>query len=505
MKNAVTFKTPLIAAILLSATAAWADVKPTDVWGDWKSQLAGYGYDISAQENMSGGDLQITDLKMNITLPEDEGTVDVALTGVKFHDNGDGTVSVQLPAIMPIDVHVEAKDENPVDITVNYTTTGLAMVVSGTPENMTTTYSAASMGMALAGIVESGNPVEMGDANFTLNNVSGNSSTGGTDIKTRKQDFRAESLFYLIDMANPDNAADKVMLKGQLNGLSSNFAAEMPKGVDFQDMAAALAAGFSVDGTFAHQGGQAEFAFSGDGDNASGSGSSKSGQFTVQMNSDKLGYAFESTGAQMTMQVPDLPFPVELAMAKSGFAMDIPVAQSDEPQDFRLAFTLGDFTISDMIWGMFDPAGQLPRDPATIAIDLVGKAKVMANIFDPAEMETIGEAAPGELHALDVKDLTVRAVGAELTGKGAFTFDNTDMVSFDGMPRPEGVLNLALSGGNALLDKLVAMGFIPEDDAMGTRMMIGMFAVPGDGPDSLKSTIEINDQGHVLANGQRLK
>jgi len=29
--------------------------------------------------------------------------------------------------------------------------------------------------------------------------------------------------------------------------------------------------------------------------------------------------------------------------------------------------------------------------------------------------------------------------------------------------------------------------------------------VPGDGPDTLKSKIEVNAQGHVLANGQRLK
>ena len=38
-------------------------------------------------------------------------------------------------------------------------------------------------------------------------------------------------------------------------------------------------------------------------------------------------------------------------------------------------------------------------------------------------------------------------------------FDNTDMETFDGMPAPTGSLNLMLVGGNALLDKLVAMGF----------------------------------------------
>ena len=36
------------------------------------------------------------------------------------------------------------------------------------------------------------------------------------------------------------------------------------------------------------------------------------------------------------------------------------------------------------------------------------------------------------------------------------------------------------------------------------RMMMGLFAVPT-GEDTLTSVIEVNDQGHVLANGQRLK
>ena len=39
---------------------------------------------------------------------------------------------------------------------------------------------------------------------------------------------------------------------------------------------------------------------------------------------------------------------------------------------------------------------------------------------------------------------------------------------------------------------------------MGARMMMGLFAVPGEGEDTLKSKIEVNDEGHVLANGQRL-
>ncbi|MFC3119058.1 DUF2125 domain-containing protein [Jhaorihella thermophila] len=112
---------------------------------------------------------------------------------------------------------------------------------------------------------------------------------------------------------------------------------------------------------------------------------------------------------------------------------------------------------------------------------------------------------PGELHALTINDLRLSAAGAAVTGKGDFTFDNSDLQSFGGVPRPEGTVKLQIIGANGLIDRLIQMGLVSEDEAMGFRMMLGMLAVPGDGPDTLNSTIEVNEQGQVLANGQRIK
>ena len=111
---------------------------------------------------------------------------------------------------------------------------------------------------------------------------------------------------------------------------------------------------------------------------------------------------------------------------------------------------------------------------------------------------------PGELNGIQLTELTVRAAGAEITGDGAFTFDNSDLDTFDGFPRPEGDVNLAINGINGLVDKLIQMGIVPEDQAMMPRMMLGMFATPV-GDDMLTSKIEVNSEGHVLANGQRLR
>jgi hypothetical protein len=194
-------------------------------------------------------------------------------------------------------------------------------------------------------------------------------------------------------------------------------------------------------------------------------------------------------------------------MAEAGCNITMPLAQSEEEQDFALGISLRDFAVPEMLWGMIDPAGTLPHDPASVVLSLTGKGKVLFDIFDPEAMEQVedGDIAPGELNAVTIEQLLVSAAGAKLPGTGDFTFNNEDQVSFDGMPAPSGEANLSLSGANTLIDKLIEMGLMSDEDAMGARMMMGILAVPGEGEDTLNSKIEITEDGKILANGQRLK
>lgn len=145
----------------------------------------------------------------------------------------------------------------------------------------------------------------------------------------------------------------------------------------------------------------------------------------------------------------------------------------------------------------------LPRDPATVALNMTGTATLFEDLVND-DLEDADEL-PGEVNTLKLADLLIDLVGAQITGNGAFTFDNTDMQTFDGIPRPEGSVNLSAKGVNGLLDTLVAMGLLPEEQVMGARMMMAMFTVPGAGEDEMSSVIEINAEGHVLANGQRIQ
>ena len=130
------------------------------------------------------------------------------------------------------------------------------------------------------------------------------------------------------------------------------------------------------------------------------------------------------------------------------------------------------------------------------------------DMMDPEQMAAVESGQmgmPGEVESLTINDIEVTAAGASLTGKGGFDFDMQSMMMSGGMMGSEGSIDLRLAGANGLMDKLVSMGLLPEDQVMGARMMLSMFAVPGDGEDVLNSKIEVKKDGQIMANGQRLK
>ncbi len=235
--------------------------------------------------------------------------------------------------------------------------------------------------------------------------------------------------------------------------------------------------------------------------------SSDAGEFRVAIDQARIVYDVASDNVAFTMAEGDFPFPIEATMARSAMNLLMPVGSSDAEQPFGFGLTLADLEISDLLWSMFDPAEQLPRDPATLSIDLTGMGRLFFDLLDADEMDMMAMQGgmPGELNSLKLNDLTLSAAGAALTGTGAFVFDNTDLETFDGLPAPDGSVDLRLIGANSLLDKLTAMGLLPQEQAMGARMMMGLFAVPGAGEDTLTSTIEVKPDGQILANGQRLQ
>lgn len=489
---------------LLSATSAWADLTADDVWSQWKSFLEGSGYEIDGSESRSGDTLTVSNFEMSMPIPDATGAFTVTIGAIAFREQGDGTVAVDLPNTMPLRAYGSEGDEK-FDAAMSLSQTGQTMVVSGTPQDMLYTYSAASMGLALDEMTVDGAQVPPEIARVALTTGAMTSTTRMVvgDQRAYEQQMTMDGVSYDFAFTDPEST-DRASVTGQLAKVRFSGEGVVPLELDPEDMAKMLKEGFAFSGSFDYENGSSNIEGSDGSDTFSYQSTSDSGQFGVSMDASQLGYDLASSGAEATAVVSQFPFPVSIEMAKAGMNLAMPIGQGDQEQDFAFGLNLTEFEMADTIWGLLDPGGILPRDPATIAMDLTGKAKVLADIFAPDFPDNL-EGPPGELNAVSLNSMIVSMVGAQLTGSGAFTFDNTDMSTFDGIPRPAGTVELQLSGANALLDRLVQMGMVGDQEVMGARMMMGMLAVPGAEPDSLNSRIEINDEGHILANGQRIR
>jgi hypothetical protein len=496
-------------SLLFGTTAGFADVTNANVWENWQGYITSMGHEISANESVSGNVLTITDVKIEINFALGNDSINAKILEIQFTEQGDGSVRISIPEKSIFEVDLTLESGEAVSASIGYNQDGLNMVVTGDPDNFNYAYSANALDITLDSLTVDDETIgpDFARAKVSLKDVNVNSTTLTSELREYSQSGSIGLITYDVAFSDPETGGT-IKTDGALQELASNSLGSIPKiGIKAQDVATMLDAGFAVNSTASYQAGNMDIAFNGPDGAGIATTSSTGGEIVFTMDGNGLRYSIGQDNLAINALMPDVPLTITLNMATSKFNVTMPLRKSDDEQDFAFGFTMGDFTVSDMLWSMFDPAENLPRNPATFAVDLSGKAKVLFDLFDSdqtAALESSG-AAPGELNALSLNSLIVDAVGARLTATGDFTFDNTDLVSFEGMPRPTGGIDLKLVGGNGLLDNLVNMGILPEQQAMGARMMMGLFARAGTNPDTVTSKIEINDAGHILANGQRIQ
>ena len=271
----------------------------------------------------------------------------------------------------------------------------------------------------------------------------------------------------------------------------------MPKGIDSEKLDEALNAGANLDLAMTYASSNWTVSADGPDGKVDQKSTDQGGKLDIAMSKDGLSFGGQSNSSHIEMTTPELPFPItaDIQSADMNFAM--PVAKADEAQDYKAMIGLNGVTVSDNIWAMFDPNGDLPHDPATLQVDLSGKMKLSEDLFSPAAAAM--DAPPMQVDTVDINNIKLSMVGADLNGKGALELKNGGP-----MPMPTGKIDLTLTGANALMDKLVAMGLVPQDQIMFGRMMLGLYAKPT-GDDAYESQVEFQDGGEILVNGQRVQ
>ncbi len=498
----------LIAALLTGSTA-FAQVSPRDVWDGWREYMEGFGYEIAASETVSGGTITIDNLTASMALPEEAGRMEMSLGQMQFVDNGDGSVAIVMPDSLPMTFRVipPPGEGKTVAFSILYNAPGLEMTATGSPGDLAISLAGAEILMELQSITVDGEVADNIKAKAGLSDVTGNLGFRAGEVRVFSEAINAGSMSYSFAISDPDPEGNGFFtLNGGMEKLTALVTMAMPSVYDPTDMNAALRDGLAFDIAFSTGGGNTEFAFRDGEQEASGTSSSGGAEFKFALDRNEMAYGFGIDAWEAFMAGSDIPLPIRFAVARIGMEFAMPIAKTDIPKDFSARVDLLDFAPDAMIWSMLDPMNGLPRDPATFVMALSGKGNWLFDLLDPEQaMAAAAADIPFEIQSLSLDELRVNAAGAALTGLGSFVFNNDDLATFDGLPAPDGSIDLKLVGANALIDRLIGMGMMSEDDAMGARMMLGLFGRPGEGEDEVLSTIEVRSNGQIFANGQRIQ
>ena len=493
---------PVLALALVAVPGqAVADLSARDVWEAFSKQLTPYG---QIQADLAQAGPTLTARAITLSTEIDGMRSETALSGaISFRENADGTVSIQFPAQMTATLNVTgATGGASSSASYAFSQQGMEVTASGEPGRITHDFSAPQMSYTLQGMTADGTPMG-GTMQLDLTNTAGSWLSAGETLTEVTADYTIEALS--VDAAFTDPATNgEIKFTAQMDAVAAQSTNTIPDGMQSMSPQAIFASGFGITGQMQY--GPVSYAadVTSKGQIYQLLGNIAQGSASVSLDGDQVRYAVTSEDMTVAGRMSGLPLPpLEVQLERSSFDLRMPLAQTDTARDFGLGMALEGFTVNDFIWSMLDPTRQLPRDPATVALDLKGTGNWLIDIFDTEALENT--TSLGKIETLSLEALEISIAGASLTGDGAFTFDNDDLASFGGVPRPQGSVDLALRGGITLLDTLTAMNVVPQQQALGIKALSGLFTKPGSGPDTLTSRIEIDPTGRVLANGQQIR
>ncbi|MDO5620897.1 MAG: DUF2125 domain-containing protein [Paracoccus sp. (in: a-proteobacteria)] len=518
--NKVLTRASVIA--LLAATPALADLTPAEVWKVQTDAMTKAGYDLQiGNTDDAGQTLTLTDVVA--VAKESDTQVNVTMPKVVLQQTGDGNVRMSYEDGWTSVVSGKADDEGSFEMKMSGTMPGADMVASGTPDNLAWVINAPEATVSVDSLTTKGeDAANLTDvAKIVLKDVTGSYGQQGDktdfDVKIGQLDLTAE----------PKGMPDKGTLK-----LNASYADVTTKGTatitaammgDDVDLEAALRDGANFDMTIglgrntfdvlvdapSEDPGQAMM--------MTANGKGEPSELTFRMNAEELLYAGKGGSVEAMIEMnnmPEISGPIEYSMAGAEFLVAMPVTPKEEGQPAALKYKFDELKISDNVWGLFDPAAALKRDPISLDIDVKATVKLMQSLFSDnyqvddghagmADESEVMDSAPQPILPMDVtlNRLFLSAVGATVDGAGKLDFPNPEQPE-----QPVGEIKASFEGVNGLMDALVSMGVVGQDEIMGVRMMMAMFAKPVDGQaDKLESRLEFREGGQIFANGQQIQ
>lgn len=515
MARAFSFVQGAAISALIFPTTLWADINADDVWQNTVDYSAVFGGALTADLSRSGDTVSVSDLTYTLDLPLDAGRVTLKLGSADLTENGDGTVNWLYPDALEYQVTYSGPNSEDFSADLHVSHEGMTMVASGDPNDITYDWEADRLEAAVDRIpMPDGG--ELTSMTTTLLNLAGKTRVTVGDMVKLETSYESGAQTFEMRQSSTtevDGQNVRAFGKGGASSMKISGTAAIPReGMSILNLAAALRDGLSLTTGYSLNDYYTQQIVEVDGATLM-TQVAKADSYGIDLTFDANGLSLSgpSENIQVEMEMMDpMPLAIKASIDTANAAFVMPLLKGGGPAPVTLSMDLKGIALDESLWVMFDPEQMLDRSPADLTLDLSGTAKNNLEWLDVLNVETALatlDMLPVEMQDLTLNALHINAVGTELDGNGALTFDNNDLKTYDGFPRPDGKFSFDIKGINNLLDILVAMGMMPEQQASGARMGLAMFSTPAsDGADDhLTSEVEMTPEGHVIVNGNRLK
>mgnify|MGYP005987784835 CR=1 FL=1 len=490
------------AAAFIPATSSYADVTPQEVWAHAQLSAKSMGHTLSGRLEHDGDMLVVHDVKIEILgMNSDLMTFAGSLPKMVLKPLSGGTVELTVPEPTTYTVTMAGHPSigmDAIDI-VSSMTMDNAFIVSGSADDLAYEMLPGTIAYVTQKQVKDGLVVvpeqiitllgAQGDMTYAIDegriatvmdfraDAVTSQSNGTTDEITMETVYKAAPLQLNADFMAQSGDQDAPLdylktLTGQAQYTIGNLTAETTAGTAAQMMhilaesqETTLIATIA-DGSFNYSGsvGQTEVALDGSA----------------------------------------IPFPnIDFGIEKTTIGLTMPFVQSDAPAAFGTKLAIENLRLPDIAWMMLDPAGQMPHDPATLKLDISGDMILDVDLFNPQSMMNLDAGdLPVFPQNFTLNELFLSVAGATLSGTGAATVVAPEKLAGAQLPFQTGQATLALTGGTALINTLEQSGLVPPQMSATAKMMLTIFARPGEDDDSYISDIELSEQGALTVNGQ---
>ena len=483
-----------------------AELSTKDAWDNLKKLLETGGYQVIGQESSVGSDLSIKNVQISFEV-DAQTNINFDIGSLNLTKNKDGFININLPEEFYVQYLNEDEFGYKTEANILVRARELDFKVSGKISQVLYQLTASSAGFALVELLDNGvaSPDFSAEMEFVLADVNSTIRVAGVS-SIEVTSLLSASGASLKGGLSVLSVPLKLNFQYVMDQLKSSTVSNEPKVSLDEDFELALAKGFSSTSNFTFDTSEMNL-------NATTPSGPLAISFTTGPSSltsalSQSGFFIQSDNEQskFNLNLPSNGWNFELDFQEFSTSLNMPLLAKSGEQEFGMSVNLSGLNLSDTLWNLFDSDNLMPDDPASIKFAIEGSTILDEGLTSEAiiENQNLDPLDFGQILHFKLKEFLLNALGITVEANGRFEFDNADLETFEGIPRPMGTASLRIKGSNAFIDRLENMQVLPPETIMGARMMLALI-MRATGDDILSSEFEIDEKGKVYANGQRLR